>query len=71
MNDYAFANNSVHHRNNRVSLQIYSFADKPDLIKGEEYIIYGYSDGTFRGENYIQRDEAAAMLIRAFYAWFN
>ncbi|MFT7184304.1 MAG: hypothetical protein ACI9QC_000643 [Oceanicoccus sp.] len=37
---------------------------------GEETIIEGYSDGTFRGTNSIRRDEAAAMMIRAFYAWF-
>jgi hypothetical protein len=37
---------------------------------GEEVIVSGYSDGTFRGDNSIRRDEAAAMLIRAFYAWF-
>ncbi len=40
-----------------------------EKINGE-YILEGYSDNTFRGENNIRRDEAAAMLIRAFYAWF-
>lgn len=37
---------------------------------GEETIIQGYADNTFKGGNPIRRDEAAAMLIRAFYAWF-
>jgi|GEM_PF-4970832 len=37
---------------------------------GTEYITEGYSDGTFKGDNPIRRDEAAAMLIRAFYAWY-
>jgi len=45
-----------------------AYGDVPGI--GEEAIVQGYSDGSFKGQNNIRRDEAAAMLIRAFYAWY-
>lgn len=43
-------------------------ADIPN--EGEENIIQGYDDGTFRPDNPIARSEAAAVIIRIHLAWY-